>query len=103
MFCFSISFIYLGHTNVVQLLLDNGLDEMHADNNGWLPIHHASGATNAAHVIATLCKQNPSTIGCSDRSGRQPLYIAASEGHVHNVSALLDAGCDIHATTHEGL
>jgi ankyrin repeat protein len=31
-----------GNVDVVQQLLDRGLDEMHRDNAGWSPLHMAA-------------------------------------------------------------
>ncbi|CAG0921394.1 unnamed protein product [Notodromas monacha] len=43
-----------GSTEVVSLLLDRGLDEMHKDNSGWAPLHYASFEGHAEVCLQLL-------------------------------------------------
>lgn len=40
------------HASTVRSLLAYGLDEWHADNDGWLPIHHAAAAVDGHDCLS---------------------------------------------------
>lgn len=77
-----------GKPEMCQHLLHKGLDELHRDNHGWIPLHLAT-LENKSDVIQVLCTHNPSTIEEVDREGRHPLILAAEENALDAATALL--------------
>ena len=86
------------------LLLNKGANAMAADCNGWLPIHIACQKHNAPLVktLATRCPESVNAlIAQSDRS-KTPLHVAAENGNVECIEALLNNGADATIADQDG-
>jgi ankyrin repeat protein len=77
-----------GHTDIVQILLDNNCDTYGAIN----------GACERGHkdIVEILIKHN---VDINQRGGllnQTPIYYACRNGHTDIVQILLDNNCDTH-------
>jgi ankyrin repeat protein len=77
-----------GHTDIVQILLDNNCDI----TNGAI-----NGACEGGYkdIVEILMKHNVDINQCGGRSNKTPIYYACSNGHTDIVQILLDNNCDI--------
>ncbi|CAG0903486.1 unnamed protein product [Cyprideis torosa] len=89
-----------GSEEVVRLLLDRGLDEMHRDNSGWAPLHYAAfeGHAEVSQMLITAGAK----VNEVDTEGRHALILAAQEGHVGVVSVLIRNGARLSLRGHDG-
>ncbi|KAF4461013.1 ankyrin repeat domain-containing 28 [Fusarium albosuccineum] len=78
-----------GHHNVVELLLDYGVNPDSSDNTGMAPL-----ASAAAHghetVVQLLLEKGMADLELQDREGRTALSYAAAHGHELVVELLLE-------------
>lgn len=91
-----------GHTDVVQVLLENGADaEKAATTNGETPIYTASrkGHTD---VVRVMLEHGADANKASAHIGLTPLHITSSEGHLDVVRVLLEHGADPDKATTDG-
>ena len=83
---------------VATSLIRNGADCMIRDKQGWLALHYAvmKDTTNVVEALyASHAKVNPqvtiSKLRTEDDSSSNPIYLAATSGHVATFKALLNA------------
>jgi ankyrin repeat protein len=92
--------VQMGHTDVVQVLLEHGAD-VSAAFNGNTPLHLAA---NYAHAeLVKLLFQHGADVSATDANGCTPLHKAAKQGHAESVKVLLQHGADVSATSNRGL
>ena len=91
-----------GHTDVVEFLLDEGVDPNRADRGGWSPMYIAAGMGHEEVVKLLLDSgvdpNEPDGFG----HGWTPLQVAAGEGHIDVVELLLDRGADANKADEDG-
>ncbi|TRY97207.1 hypothetical protein DNTS_013710 [Danionella cerebrum] len=91
-----------GSVEVVQALLDRGLDENHKDDLGWTPLH-AAACEGHKSVCAILTERSSmARVGELDVEGRSPLILAAQEGHYSTVRLLLERKAPIDHRAYDG-
>ena len=81
-----------GHTDVVQVLLDEGAETDKANNFGSTPLLKASYG-NHKEVVQLLLRGN-ADLKKMNKSGHSPLQFAALYGNKDVAQVLLDAGAD---------
>jgi ankyrin repeat protein len=86
--------------DVVRMLIDKGLDEMHRDNCGWTPLHEAAYAGNE-RIVRMLLDYGSNVNEC-DNEGKTSLYYASQEGHLDIVRMLVDNGAHVEQRSHDG-
>ncbi|KAI8770453.1 ankyrin repeat domain-containing protein 39 [Biomphalaria glabrata] len=69
---------YMGHTEIVELLLAHCADPMAQDCDGMTPLHK-SAENGKVQTFKILLRNNPKTIDITDSKGRTPLEVATSE------------------------
>jgi ankyrin repeat protein len=90
-----------GSAPMVDLLLTAGADANAALPGGETPVMTASRAGSIA-VVRALLARGARVDGKDDRRGQSALMWAAAEGHANVVSALIDAGADVHTRLSSG-
>lgn len=92
---------YYGHYEIVRLLLDRGADATVLSNAGFAPFHVASqeGYTKIAGLIVD---QTDFDINSPASNGATALYLAARNGQVETVRALIERGADTACQTKDG-
>ncbi|XP_062861971.1 ankyrin repeat domain-containing protein 50 [Trichomycterus rosablanca] len=91
-----------GSIEVVQTLLDRGLDENHKDDLGWTPLHAAACEGHRSVCAILTEKGSMARVGELDVEGRTPLILAAQEGHCSTVKLLLDRKSPINHRDYDG-
>jgi len=84
-----------GNVAEVKLLLAEGRDPNARGVGGWAPLHRAAFPGHAnivAPLVAAGADPNLPGRSLSDTDGDTPLHIAAAQGRLEMVKALLDAG-----------
>ena len=81
-----------GHTKCIRMLLDNGADVKHADNEGRTALSLA--ATKGHKVVAKLLLKQKAEINAQDKKGNTPLALAAEKNHDAVVRFLLESGAN---------
>ena len=92
---------WMGHLEVVRLLVEAGADSSHATLDFGMTALH-SAAQNGHVEVACLLIENRGDIDKGTTCGETPLYLAAKNGHVDVVGLLLAARADSTARTHDG-
>ena len=90
-----------GHTDVVQVLLDEGAETDKANNFGSTPLLRASGGNHKEVVQLLLCGN--ADLKKMNKSGHSPLQFAALYGNKDVAQVLLDAGADPDQAAHNGI
>lgn len=87
-----------GHTELVEILIENKPDLTICVDLGRLPLHIASmyGFASATKLLLDAGAQ----IDAVDDDGRTALYFACLAGHYQGVQMLADAGSDLGCDTH---
>ncbi|RYP77860.1 hypothetical protein DL771_000957 [Monosporascus sp. 5C6A] len=84
-----------GHTEMVKLLLDNGIDVAAANNGKRIPLIAAADKGHA-DVVRLLLATSGTDVNVKDsESGRTPLSWAVERGHETVVQLLLEKGASI--------
>ena len=91
-----------GHTNAMQLLIDNGADINAITKCGWkhISLHIASYGNNIDAV--QLLINNGANINITDACGNTPLHDAVDNGHPNIIQLLIDKGANINAMDNKG-
>ncbi|KAK3104921.1 hypothetical protein FSP39_013227 [Pinctada imbricata] len=88
------------HTNVCEVLVENGADVNISNHNGYTPIHVASRNGNAKLVNMFL--QKGANIDCQTTENKNtPLHLAAMMGNRRAVKILLARGADMEMKNNE--
>ncbi len=82
-----------GHVNVVKVLVEAGGDAAQADAYGWTPLHRAAFCGRLACVQYLLSLPGVE-LGALTHEGATAVALAAREGLVDVVRALVEAGSD---------
>lgn len=87
-----------GHSEAVEILLENGADPTVADGDGLIPLMSATENGSVATLKALLNHvDDPDYINRISNTGFSSLIIAAAHGHVDAVEYLLDNGAEADA------
>ena len=78
----------VGNENVVEMLLDKGVDMNSRDNNDRTPLSWAAGG-GYTRVVEILLKRG-AEVDSRDNTGRTPISFAVEAGHNDTVTLLLD-------------
>lgn len=100
-------------TRVINWLLDNRLTNVNAvDNNGNTALHYIITHGSSTELHKACHKGDVSwikkpwmllNVNAQDDNGRTPLHLAAMNGHMHAVRALIAWGADEHLLDDDGL
>ena len=75
-----------------QLLMENGADPNAKDDEGQTPLFYADSRQEIQFWL-----KNGARIDVTNNAGQTPLHIAARQGQLEAIEALLDKGINIHA------
>uniref|UniRef100_A0A3P9HNP6 Ankyrin repeat and sterile alpha motif domain containing 1A n=1 Tax=Oryzias latipes TaxID=8090 RepID=A0A3P9HNP6_ORYLA len=89
-----------GHTQVVQLLLEELTDPTMRNNKFETPLDLAA-LYGRLEVVKLLLRAHPNLLHCNTKK-HTPLHLASRNGHLSVVEVLLDAGMDINYETEKG-
>ncbi|GKU15980.1 unnamed protein product, partial [Fusarium langsethiae] len=87
-------------SEIVKMLLDNGVDAAAADSNGRTPLHRASEKGHSEIIKILLDKGVDAA--AADNYRWAPLHLALEKGHLEIVKMLLDKGVDAAAADSNG-
>ncbi|XP_064604738.1 ankyrin repeat and SAM domain-containing protein 3-like isoform X2 [Liolophura sinensis] len=87
---------YIGHDNIVNLLLEASVDVNCKNLKGQTPLMLAASCGNES-VGYFLCQQG-AELEAQDKKGWTALFHATYSGHQNMVKFLLEQGCNINAT-----
>ncbi|XP_063402205.1 uncharacterized protein LOC134686468 [Mytilus trossulus] len=90
-----------GHTDVVELLLDNKVDINKCENHEISPLFIACNK-NSIEIVKLLLAKNANIDKCRD-NGESPLFGACRNNNVDVIKLLLDKKADIDKFTDEGV
>ncbi|KAH9053059.1 ankyrin repeat-containing domain protein [Lactarius vividus] len=88
-----------GQLDIVQSLLDGGLDVDERNSSGVTALHAAS-IKGQLEVVKLLIERG-AYVNSRSKIGSAPLHIASAEGHIDVARLLLDHGADVNARTRE--
>lgn len=93
-----------GWNDFVTFLLDNGADANAQNLTGRTPMHLAAAIHDSANMSSTLIERSQTRVelNIQDENGRSPLHLVAMEGGTKSMTAMLDAGADVHALDAQG-
>ncbi|XP_056423996.1 ankyrin repeat and SOCS box protein 3 isoform X2 [Hyla sarda] len=80
------------HTDLIQLLLENGVDKECRDDFGITPLFIA--AQYGKYESLRLLSSHGADVNCQAKDKATPLFIAAQEGHEKCAELLLSTGAD---------
>ncbi len=87
-----------GHSEAVEILLENGADPTIADDDGLIPLMSAAENGSVATLKALLDHvEDPDYVNSISNTGFSSLIIAAAHGHEDAVEYLLDNGAQADA------
>ena len=87
-----------GHVDVMKTLLGRGAD-VSARASGGRSVLHIAAQKNRVSVIEFLATEAGVEVDCKDDNGMTPLHVAATNGHLPAVNALIAAGADVSVRT----
>lgn len=87
-----------GDLKALKALLRQGADPNRTDDQGWTPLHRASGYDDLAMVDALIRAGADPSIDCG---GLTPLHLAAHEGSRQVAERLIAGGAPVNANTSE--
>ena len=89
-----------GNTEIIQILLDLGINQGLKDNNGQSALWHAIDSGNIAAI--KLLANDKKMINLSDHDGFTPLHVAVLKNNTQALKILIDANADISKLTNSG-
>jgi ankyrin repeat protein len=89
-----------GHKEIVQLLIEKGIDINQTDEDGRNALHWASA--NGHKEIVQLLIEKGIDINQTDEDGENALHLATSNGHKEIVQLIIEKGIDINQTDGDG-
>ena len=90
---------WLGHREIVSLLITKGAIIDARDNDNYTPLHKAAYEHKE---ILKLLIDNGADIKAKSRNGYTPLHNASLRGHNDNVELLIANGANLNAKTDDG-
>lgn len=91
-----------GHTEMVQLLLENGADAAKVNEMDGSTPHHDAAAGGYLEILKLLVEKAPEALKICDEDGDTVLHNAARGDHKEVVEYLLSQGADPKAKNSEG-
>eukprot|EP00168_Porphyra_purpurea_P021407 TRINITY_DN9507_c0_g1_i1.p2 TRINITY_DN9507_c0_g1~~TRINITY_DN9507_c0_g1_i1.p2 ORF type:complete len:220 (-),score=20.74 TRINITY_DN9507_c0_g1_i1:70-729(-) len=92
-----------GRTEVIQVILEQGVDVNVPDQHGCTPLHWALQQLDFNADVLRLLLAAGASASALDHNGDSPLHYAAREGIAEAVELLLKAGCDFTIPNLEGM
>lgn len=90
------NYIYLNH--IFPFYQDNAhINLSKSDAVGFTLLHHAAAFGQLDALTLGNYTMNGAVVDAKSHYGKTPLYLAAQNGHIEGVKALIDAGADKHA------
>ncbi|MCC6003801.1 MAG: ankyrin repeat domain-containing protein [Thermofilum sp.] len=88
---------FLGHVDVVRLLLEHGAEVNARNKYGETPLHRAAayGRADAARLLL----EHGADVNARDEYGWTPLHVAALQGRADVARLLLEHGADVNVRT----
>lgn len=90
-----------GNVEELKRFIQEGVNPMSTDKNGWTPLHHCGVNGNMQCVKELLKYENVNVIALTN-CGQMPIHIGALRGHYEFVAYLLNRGSDIDTPDLEG-
>ena len=87
---------YYGHSEVMQVLLDNKADVNARDIDGTTPLHYAAYSGNL--IAIKICLSYDEDVNIKNKDGDTALHCAARGGHSDVMKELLDRKADVNVT-----
>jgi predicted Fe-Mo cluster-binding NifX family protein len=89
-----------GHTEIVEVLIENGADVNIADKDGTTPLIHA--ASNGHTETVKLLIKGGAKVNQCNNSAESPLLCAAMRGHAKTSEVMLEAWADVNIADKDG-
>jgi len=100
---------FVGHVDIIKVLLEHGADANACDINDWTPLHDAARSSihqddnkERAECIEILVKKGEANINALNIRRETPLHIACEFGSKKLIKRLRKLGVDLFATTVNG-
>ncbi|HEV8717725.1 MAG TPA: ankyrin repeat domain-containing protein, partial [Candidatus Binatia bacterium] len=87
---------YMGHRDVVEVLLSHGAEKEAKDSHGRTPLHFTSFWDHTVEAAERLLVHG-SEADAREETGATPLHLAVIKSHKPVVKLLLDYGADVNA------
>jgi len=91
-----------GNSEVIRALIRGGANVRHPDNIGNTPLHVAASISGKAKAIEALTEGHRETINLTANDGSTALHVAAYNGRVEAIRALIKAGANINQQKNGG-
>ena len=92
--------VYEGHTDISELLINEGAYVNAKDNDGWTPLSWAAENENTA--LSELLITKGADVNAKDNTGETPLHWATAMGSTAIAESLISKGADVNAKDNNG-